>query len=248
MSRDVTKAMILAAGEGTRLGPLTLETPKALLPIGGISQIGYTLLWLKSHGISDVAINLCHLGDKILASLGDGSRFGVRIQYSVEEKLLGTAGGVKRMEKFFDGTFAIVYGDILTDFNLSAMGDFHRRKKALATLALFRASKPWEVGIVEVESQGKALSFTEKPPRGTEKSDLSSGGVYIVEKKILDYIPNQQFCDFGYDVFPRLIELGLPVYGYVLRPEDYLINIGTMDRYAKANEDIKAGRVRIPIE
>jgi NDP-sugar pyrophosphorylase family protein len=119
MSSDVTKAMILAAGEGTRLRPFTFETPKVLLPVGGRPLIEYSLSWLRSHGIREVAINLYHLGNNIIDSLGDGSRFGMEIVYSPEETLFGTAGGVKRMERFFNDTFVVVYGDNFTNFNLT---------------------------------------------------------------------------------------------------------------------------------
>ncbi len=241
MSGDVTKATILAAGEGSRLRPLTLQMPKVLLPVGGIPLIQYTLAWLKSHGIFEVAINLHHFGDRIRAFLGDGSSFGVKIYYSPEKELLGTAGGVKRMEKFFNTKFVVVYSDILTDFDLSAMIDFHKAKTALATLALLEVSTLWESGIVETDRQGRLVSFREKPHREPEAGNLSNGGVYVLEKEILDYIPSQSFCDFGYDIFPKLLELDLPVYGYVLKPEDYLIDIGTLDKYHKANEDIKKG-------
>ena len=239
------KAMILAAGEGTRLHPLTLETPKVLLPIGEKPLIEYTLTWLKSHGISEVAVNLHYLGDKIRNLLGDGSKFGVKIHYSPEKEILGTAGGVKKIETFLGSTFAVVYGDILTDFNLSAMIDFHKQKRASATLALFEVPNPWEVGVVDIDTQGKVLSFREKPPRGSEAGNLSSGGIYVFEKEILAHIPNAGFSDFGYDILPKLIELGLPLYGYLLKPEDYLIDIGSIDKYHKANEDVKTGKVGI---
>ncbi len=239
------KVMILAAGEGTRLRPLTLKVPKALLPVGGVPLIERTLLWLKSHGISEVAINLHHLGERIKDFLGDGSRFGVKIAYSPEETLLGTAGGVKRMEHFFDDTFVVVYGDIITDFNLSAMTSFHGQKKAIATLVLHRVPNPWEVGVVEINENGKLLSFVEKPSRGSEPGNLSSGGVYILEKEALDYVPSEGFCDFAYDVFPKIIDFGLPIYGYCSNYGDYLMDIGTLEKYYQANEDIKAGRVKV---
>jgi len=245
MSSDVTKAMILAAGEGTRLRPLTLETPKVLLPIGGVPLIEYTLAWLKSHGILGVAINLHHLGDKIKDFLDDGSRFGVSISYSVEEALIGTAGGVKKMEHFFNDTFVVVYGDVLADFDLGAMVGFHQRKISLATLALLEVPKPWEVGVVEINEGGRILSFVEKPALGSEASSLGSGGVYVLEKEIFSYIPDEGFGDFAYNIFPKLLELGLPVYAYILKPEEYLIDIGTIEKYSKANEDVQAGRVEI---
>jgi len=240
-----TKAMILAAGEGTRLRPLTLETPKVLLPVAGVPLICYTLTWLRSHGIREVCINLHHLGNRIKESLGDGSRLGVEIRYSDEDALLGTAGGVKKVEHFFDTTFVVVYGDVLTDFNLSAMMEFHQEQKAIATLAVTKVSNPCETGIVQMKEEGRIISFIEKPSKGTEMGNMTNGGVYVLERQVLDFIPNQGFCDFAYDIFPKLIRANFPVCGYVLRHEDYLIDIGTVDKYLKANEDVRLGKVKI---
>lgn len=246
---EVHKAMVLAAGEGTRLRPLTLGTPKVLLPVGSEKPlIGHVLSWLKNNGITEVAINLHHMGDNIKEFLGDGSRFGVKVFYSPEETLLGTAGGVKRMAHFFSGTFVVIYGDILTDFNLRDMVQFHRKKKAMITLAIVEVPNPWDVGVVEMNECGKILSFVEKPPRGSQVGNLGSGGIYVLEQDTLSYIPNKGCVDFAYDTFPQLIELGVPIYGYLLNPEDYLLDIGTIDKYNKANEDIKAGRVKIRYE
>lgn len=244
MGNNIRKAMILAAGEGTRLRPLTLETAKVLLPIGGTPMICYTLAWLKNHGIREVAINLYHQGNKIVSLLEDGSRFGMRIHYSTEKVLLGTAGGVKNVENLFDSTLAIVYGDVLTDFDLSAMLAFHRLKKATATIVATQVPNPWEKGIIEMEKDGRIVSFVEKPARGTEPGNMANGGVYILEREALDFIPRQGFCDFANDVFPKLLEVGRPVYAYVLTDKDYLIDIGTMDKYLKANEDVKSGKLK----
>jgi len=233
------KAMLLAAGEGTRLRPLTLEMPKVLLPIGGQPLIEYQLSWLKHHGIQEVAINLYHLGNKVKDFLGDGSRFGVKIFYSTEEKLLGTAGGVKKMEHLFHNTFVVVYADVLTNFNLSAMVKFHQEKKAAATLVIFEAPNPTEVGVVEMSPEGRILSFVEKPKAANpELQSLASGGVYVLEKEVLNYIPTQGFSDFAYDIFPKLLELSLPIYGYALKSQDYLIDIGTIEKYNQANKDV----------
>jgi len=233
------KAMILAAGEGTRLRPLTLTEPKVLLPVSGVPLIEYTLRWLKRYNITEVAINLHHLAAKVQSSLGNGARFGMKIVHSTEETLLGTAGGVKRMENFFDGPFVVVYGDVLTDLDISAMYRFHRDRKAVATLAVREMPNPWEVGVVEMNDESRITGFIEKPPRGSEKNNLSSGGVYILEKRVLDYVPEEGFSDFAYDVFPRLIELGLPMYGYHLKDGDYLLDIGTAEKYKQANLDMK---------
>jgi len=239
MSRKIDKAMLLAAGEGTRLRPLTLEMPKVLLPIGGQPLIEYQLSWLKHHGIQEVAINLYHRGNKVKDFLGDGSHFGVKIFYSTEEKLLGTAGGVKRMEHLFHNTFAVVYADVLTNFNLSAMVKFHQEKQAAATLVIFEAPNPTEVGVVEMSPEGRILSFVEKPKAANlELQSLASGGVYVLEKEVLNYIPPQGFSDFAYDIFPKLLELSLPIYGYALKSQDYLIDIGTIEKYNQANKDV----------
>ncbi len=247
--------MILAAGEGTRLRPLTLETPKVLLPVAGRPLIQHQLSWLKSHGIQEVAINLYHLGNKIQGFLGNGSRWGMKIWYSPEEALLGTAGGVKRMEHFFNDAFLVVYGDVLTNLDLSAMVNFHQEKRAMATLAIFEAAKPWEVGVVDIDGEGRILSFVEKPqppaanPQSlvpnTQSPVLASGGVYVLEKQVLGHIPSQGFSDFAYDIFPRLIALGLPLYGYILNSKDYfIIDIGTWDEYRRANSNV--GKSKVP--
>lgn len=245
MDTEVTKAMVLAAGEGTRLRPLTLEMPKALLPVGGVPMIYHTLSWLKHHGMREVAINLYHLGDKVSDCLGDGSSFGLKIVYSPEEAPLGTAGGVKRIERFFDGTFIVVYGDVLTDFNLSAMLEFHQEKKGSATLALLEVSNTSDLGIVQITQDQRVVDFVEKPPKGMAPGNLASGGIYVLEKEILEHIPGSGFYDFAYDVFPGLIEAGLPIYGYILGSEDYLIDIGTPENYRQANDDMKDGQLRI---
>jgi len=239
MSGRVTKAMVLAAGEGTRLRPLTTDMPKVLLPVSGVPLLEHIVIWLKSHGIAEVAINLYHQGKKIRDFVQDGSRLGVKIIYSPEETMLGTAGGVKRVEHFFNGTFVVVYGDILTDFDLSSMISLHQQKKAIATIVLLKVPNPSEVGIAEIDGDGKLVSFVEKPPPSSEPGNLASGGVYVLEKEILDYIPNQGFCDFAYDVFPKIIRFGLPVYGYCLTPEDHLLDIGTPEKYHQANKGWK---------
>ena len=146
------------------------------------------------------------------------------------------------MEHFFDGTFVVLYGDVLTNFDLSAMVNLHRKKKAVATLAIFEAANPWEVGVVEMDQEGRILGFEEKPqsPVPSPKAPiLASGGVYVLEKQVLEHIPAQGFSDFAYDIFPRLIRLGLGLYGYVLSSKDhFIIDIGTWDKYREANESI----------
>jgi len=130
------------------------------------------------------------------------------------------------------------------------MIDFHQEKKAIATLALFETTNTQEVGIVNTETDGKISRLVEKPtspPRDSQSKVLANGAIYVLEKNVLNYIPSETSCDFAYDIFPKLIDLDLPVYGYVLDPQHYLIDIGTIDKYHKVNEDVKAGWVKIKI-
>ena len=239
------KAMILAAGEGTRLRPLTLTAPKVLLPVSGVPLIRHILVWLKGHGIREVAINLHYQGQKISDALGDGRNLGMQIVYSPEDTILGTAGGVKRMAHYLDGPFVVHYGDVLTDFDLTAMLRFHRVKKAAATLAILKVSRPRSAGVVEMDADARVLSFTEHPAERAASADLESGGTYILERTVLDTIPVEQPSDFGHDVLPALLARDLPVYGYILKDNDYLVDIGTIEKYRQANEDMAAGRIRI---
>ena len=239
------KAMILAAGEGTRLQPLTLSTPKVLLPVAGVPLIQHILAWLRIHSIYDVAINLHYRGQAIINTLGDGSKMDMRIKYSPEEIILGTAGGVKRAGAFFDGPFVVHYGDVLTDFSLTEMMKFHHSKKATATLSILKVSEPRSAGVVEMDTEGRISSFVEKPVERAVSSNLESGGTYILEKEVLDYIPADGPSDFGHDVFPVILSEDLPVYGYVLKDDDYLVDIGTIEKYRQANEDMANGKIRL---
>jgi NDP-sugar pyrophosphorylase family protein len=246
MMPSIQKAMILAAGEGTRLQPLTLNTPKTMLPLAGTPLITHIIRWLKMYGITDIGINLHYLGNKIFDYLGDGSQLGINIEYSQEENILGTSGGVKRLEKFFkDSPFVVVYGDVLTDFNLGKMIEYHNMQKAAATIALVRVLNTHEKGIIELNNRGRILSFVEKPAKGTERSHLSNGGIYILGPNIFDYIPPAGFSDFGYDVFPAMLNDGLPLFGYKLESNDYLIDIGSIEQYQQANIDCLAGKIHI---
>lgn len=241
------KAMVLAAGEGTRLGPLTHDVPKVLLPVGDTPLLVLILAWLRSHGVSEVALNLHHLGNKIADFLRDGSDFGLKVAYSHEDVLLGTAGGVKQMQHLFNDTFVVAYGDVLADFDLARMIRLHQNRGALATVAVKEMARYWEVGVVRMDEDSRIQSFVEKPPRGSAPGNLGSAGVYVLEKEVLDYTPSGVFSDFAYDVLPKMLSDGMPVYGHVLREEDYLIDIGTPENYRQANEDMKSGRVRCEV-
>jgi mannose-1-phosphate guanylyltransferase/mannose-1-phosphate guanylyltransferase/phosphomannomutase len=244
MAGKARRAFILAAGEGTRLRSLTQETPKALLPVGGVPLVCHTLAWLKGQGISQAVMNLHHLGEKIKDFLRDGSRFGIEIVYSEEEELLGTAGGVKRMADGLEGTFVVVYGDVLTALDLKAMVEFHINAGAMATIAVQEVDDAAGKGVVRLDGEGRIHSFVEKAKLGPKARCLVNAGVYVLEPAILEYV-RPGFSDFGVDVFPRLLEEKVPVYGWRLRPWEYLIDIGTPEAYQRANEDMARGEVNI---
>jgi NDP-sugar pyrophosphorylase family protein len=200
---------------------------------------------LKRHGISDIAINLHHLGEKVEEYLRDGSAFGVKMIYSRETELLGTALGAKVMSQFFGDVQVVVYGDVLTDFNLTEMLKYHSRCNAVATLALFNKGQRDDVGAVRLRPDDRIISFVEKPAQNDLSCRYANGGIYVVNRSVFDHVPERGFFDFGNDLLPRLISQGLPVYGYKISMLDYLLDIGTAERYAKANEDALKGKVKI---
>jgi len=236
--------MILAGGLSTRLYPLTKRVPKPLVPVAGEPNAVHVIRYLRSFGVVDIAINVHYLADQIESKLGDGSEYGVRLHYLREPELLGSAGAVKQMEAFLDDTFAVVGCDDLTDLRLDALVAFHRRRNAVATIALAHADDVSQYGVVVLDSEGRIVEFQEKPARGTERSKLVNTGVYVFEPAILERIPAGKFYDFGREVFPGLQRDAAPFYGLAL-PGAYWCDIGTPDEYRRATRDVLSGRVRL---
>ena len=237
------RAIILAAGEGTRLRGIAKDTPKVLMPINGVPLLEHTLLWLRASGVAEVAINLHYQGEKIEAFVGDGSAFGIKVTFSKEERLLGTAGAVKRIEEFLSDPFLVVYGDVLTDLDIRKLEAYHRRNKASVTLMLCRNHGRWDVGVVRVDKRGRVQAFSEKPSVLDKETSLMSGAIFIMSKQIVGLIPALEFYDFGMDLFPTLIAQGYAIFGHPLREGEYLLDIGTPYRYEQANHDAAAGLV-----
>ena len=227
------KGMILAAGVGQRLRPLTDHLPKPMLPIAGRPLLEHTILHLCDCGVTDLAINLYYLPAAVMDYFGSGSRWGARLRYSVEEKLMGSAGGVKRLQAFFDDTFMVYYGDVFTRADLRPMIAFHRRAGVLATMGLYQVPDPWNRGIVQLDNSQTIVRFVEKPSRDQIFSNLANAGIYILEPEVLDSIPAGQVYDFGHDVFPKMLAEGTRIAGYVI--EDTLIDIGLPEKYEQAN-------------
>lgn len=220
------RAIILAAGEGRRLRPLTERVPKPMLPIAGRPLLVHLIELLRAHGVDEIGINLHHRPDTITTALGDGRGFGVRITYSIEERLLGSAGGVKRMERFLrDEPFFVLYGDVLTDLNLTAMHAFHRDRRAALTIALHQPEQLDGCGVVRVDEGDRVLDFIEKPAPGQELSSWANAGIYVIEPAVLRHIPKNTPFDFGRDLFPLLLAREIAVFGYAA--EALVLDIGT---------------------
>jgi NDP-sugar pyrophosphorylase family protein len=236
------KAMILAAGHGTRLRPLTDRLPKAMVPIAGRPLLEHTIELLAAHGVREIAINLHTHAGIIADHLGDGSRFGVQITYSFEPQLLGTAGALKAMEDFFvDGPFFVVYGDVFTRVNLDRLLLHHRSHRALATISLRRPDDASQCGIVEQDGDGWITSFVEKPEYAVDAADAwANGGVYVLEPEVLRHVKSGIEQDFGRDVFSALIRSEQAVTGF--RSEDACWDIGSIERLRQVDELLRSSR------
>lgn len=229
----------MAAGVGSRLMPLTSEIPKPMVPIVNKPVMEYCVDLLKLHNVTDIIANTHYAADKIIGYFGDGQKLGVNLQYSYEENLLGTAGGVKNNSWFLDETFAIVSGDALTNINLGEMFLFHKSKGALATLALTPVKDVSQYGVVVMDENNKVTAFQEKPKKSEALSNMVNTGIYIFEPEIFDYIPEGVY-DFGKELFPKLANSNDEIYGYVTK--DYWCDVGSLEVYKQAQWDVINGK------
>lgn len=235
--KDLTKAMILAAGLGTRLDPITKDIPKCMVPAAGKPLVEHQIDWLKNYGITEIAINLHYLHKKVTKYLGDGSKLGVKITYSIEDKLMGTAGGVKKLEKFFDSQFLVFYGDEYTDMNLNELKSYHDSEKAAATICI-REDPPdvKATNIITLNEEHRITEFIEKPSdeiiENFKGKSITNCGIYICEPEILKAMPSNKFYDFGYNVFPELVKKE-KVCGFFIPKKYFWCELGTIERYNK---------------
>ncbi len=236
------KAMILAAGVGSRLDPLTRNVPKPMVPIINRPVIEHIVEKLKKHGFTEIMINLHYLGHVIKDHLGNGSKWGVKIHYASEDRLWGDAGSVKRAEEFLNGeTFLVVGGDDISDIDLTKMLKYHKDKKAVSTIALSLVDDPSEYGIVLMNEKGRITRFLEKPKGGVVFSNTANTGVYIFEPEVFDIIPRGVQFGFGNNVFPQLLEQRKPLFGYLT--SSYWRDVGNLQVYRKTQYDALEGRV-----
>ncbi|HRW12187.1 MAG TPA: NDP-sugar synthase [Syntrophomonas sp.] len=238
------KAMIMAAGVGSRLMPMTADIPKPMIPVANRPLMENTLQLLSQHGIKEVIANLHYHGDMIRDYFHDGKAWGINLLYSPEEKLLGTAGGVKKCDWFLDETFLVISGDALTDIDLGRLLEEHQRCGALATIALKPVDEVEQFGVVVTDDVGRIVQFQEKPRSEEALSRTANTGIYIFEPEIFTMIPAGEFYDFGKQLFPWLVQSKAPFYGIPIG--EYWCDVGDIKTYRQANADILCGRVKVP--
>jgi mannose-1-phosphate guanylyltransferase/phosphomannomutase len=237
------KAVVMAGGEGSRLRPLTLGRPKPMVPLVNRPMLEHVLLLLKRHGITDVVITVQYMATFIQNQLGDGADLGMSISYSVEEQPLGTAGSVRQAAEALTDTFLVISGDALTDIDLSAVIEFHRQARAMATLTLYRVPSPLEYGVVVTNADGRIREFQEKPSWSEVVTDTINTGIYVLEPSIFDYYERNQVYDFSKDLFPQLLRDEKPLFGYVAG--GYWTDVGSLEEYVRATRDVLAGKVEV---
>lgn len=239
-------ALILAGGKGTRLRPLTVYTPKPIVPFMNRPFLLFQLDVLRRAGITDVTLSLSYQPDKIEQVLGDGSDFGMNLRFITEPSPMGTGGAYKYAAGDLRDTTIVLNGDILTDIDITAALDFHRANNAVATIALAPVDDPSRYGLVETSPDSRVLRFLEKPkPEELAATNVNTinAGIYILEPEVLDIIPAGVNYSFEYGVFPDLLARELPFFGYILL-NSYWRDIGNPESYLGGHEDFLAGRVR----
>ena len=240
------RAYLMAAGLGTRLYPLTGLTSKPMVPILNRPVMEHLLRLLRRHDVTEIAANLHYHPEKIRSYFGDGAEFGVDLRYNLEEHLLGTAGGADAFREFLCGsTFLVMSGDGLTDIDLSAFLSAHRASGGIATMAVKEVDDPSLYGVVVHDDQMRVVGFQEKPPREEALSTLCNCGIYAFEPQIFDYIEPGTFVDWARDVFPALLEDGLPFHCWEL--ETYWNDVGNIEQYRLSNFDALLGRVALDV-
>jgi mannose-1-phosphate guanylyltransferase len=236
--------MVMAAGLGTRLRPLTYEIPKPLVPVANRPVMEHILLLLRRHGFGPVIANLHWFGDTVRERFGDGSTLGIDLTYSEEDELLGTAGGVRNVADFFgDEPFLVMAADALTDIDLGALRAAHEANDGIATLAVKPVSEVSEFGVVIADSAGRVQGFQEKPDPAEALSDLASCMIYVLDREIFDYFPSKAVVDFAREVFPALLENDVPF--HVHRIDAYWNDVGSLPEYLRGNLDALEGAVEV---
>lgn len=241
------KGLLLSGGEGTRLRPFTLTTPKPLLPVANIPLIAYQFELLKKYGITEVVVGVGYKADRFKKTVAEISkRMGIKAHLSIENKPLGTGGGLKNAYPFFKKEkepFIVFNGDVIADFNLEKIIAFHKEQDAYATIGLVRVNDPSSYGLVLTDSDMSVKRFIEKPKKEEIVSDTINAGVYIFSPEIFSEIPGDGPVSLEKEVFPSLLDKGKKIYGYI--HYNYWMDVGTVEKYKKVNFDILEGKISI---
>jgi NDP-sugar pyrophosphorylase family protein len=233
------RAVILAAGEGQRLRPLTKTVPKPMLTVAGKPILEHNIRLLVRYGVNEIAINTHHCASSIEDHFGDGSEFGAKITYSKEEQLRGTAGALLPLREFLTSTFLVLYGDNLTTCNIGALAERHLSKRAIVTLAVYRRENATAGGIVSIAADGRIVRFLEKPRRDQVFSSLVNAGIMVCDREILDAIP-PGVSDFGTDVLPALIRDEQPLFSYRMdERQEHLWWIDSPADYERTKKEVQ---------
>ncbi len=239
------RAVVLVGGQGTRLQPLTYYVPKPMVPVLNRPFLEHTVAYLKQRGVNDVVLALSYLPQVIQDYFGDGNKSGVRMNYAVETDPLGTAGAVKNAAQYLDNTFIVLNGDIFTELDIADMLEFHRRKQAKATISLTWVDNPSAFGVVETDADGRVQRFIEKPAPDTATTNWINAGIYILEPEVMQHVPANSHYMFERGLFPLLLKLNEPVYGYPFK--GYWLDMGTVEKYLRLNCDLLLGAVKNPL-
>ena len=237
----------MGGGEGTRLRPMTANQPKPLLPVVNKPIMEHVLRLLKRHGFAETVVTVQFLASLVRNYFGDGEDVGLSLTYATEETPLGTAGSVKNAEDGLrSGPFLVISGDALTDIDLSAMVQHHKKQGALVTVGLARVPNPLEFGIIIVGEDGRIQRFLEKPTWGQVFSDTVNTGIYVMEPEVLAEVPAGETADWSADIFPQLLKTGAPLYGWIA--DGYWEDVGSHESYFKAQADALSGKVDVKID
>jgi mannose-1-phosphate guanylyltransferase len=239
------QVLLLAAGNSTRIHPISKGRPKPLLDIGGDAIIAHNLRWLAAEGVDEVVVNLHYRPDEIRDFVGDGRRFGPQVSYSFEPEILGTAGAARKLSGYWADRFIVVYGDNLLSTDLSHLIAEHVRHSAMATVAVFDHRIHPHTGIaggrVRIDGTDRVVAFAEGA--GDDVSPLVNAGVYVLELSVLDHVPKDGFCDFGKDVFPSMLRAGQRLFASSVT--GFCLGLDTPEAFQRAGELVKFGKVQL---
>jgi len=241
----VMQAVIMAGGFGTRLRPLSCNLPKPMVPVANRPILYHIINLLKKHQITDIVMMLYYQPDVITDYFGDGSKFDVKLKYIIPKADLGTAGSVRCAKDHLKDTFLVISGDVLTDIDITEALNYHKKKNAVATMVLTRVASPLQYGVVITQPDGKIERFLEKPSWGEVFSDTINTGIYILEPKILEEIPDEKSFDFSKDLYPSLLSQDKGLYGHTAG--GYWKDIGNLDEYRTSHYDILEGKINLNI-